>query len=702
MANNDEQWRDWVQELKTFQESDRDQREQANESDYFLLEKDGQWESRIAEELDSQKRPRYTFDKITPVIETMMADIEDMDFAGNVKPAGGESNKATALTLDGMIRGIQNHSNTEYLYRQACRRLIRRGFDAWVVKAKYMDEWSFEQDLVVESIPNAVNRVWASNTSTVPDSSDSPVAYVLSSMSKDDYKEQFPKGTGVSVDDNSGTLNNLNDDYQSEVITIAERYYQEESPIEVAQLNNGDVVELNEKWEMIKDEKRLQGIVIALNGKGEPKIKKVKGFKWYHCTFDGGGILTEKRLTVFKTNPVVTVYGNYELLGQSSKITYSGVTLKEMDAQRVHNYAKSREIEEGALAPRAKWWMTKKQAKGNERQLSKMNTSADPVQFFTPDPEMPGYPQYSGGPQINPHLSTLGNQMAMDIKEQANVFDAMQGQFAGRQSEDAIRMQIDRGTGATRKWVNALVFGIQRTCDILLQAIPEVYDTTRQFAIVGVNGEEDMVVLNEEVLDRQTNRMVQTNNLNAGKYKVTVDAGPAFANRMEAGLSALTEYAALDPSIIQTGGDVMLRAIDAPMVDQIADRKRLQMISAGLIPEDQMTEEEIEKLQKLRETPQEPDAAMVLAQAEMAKAQADQTKADNDTIRLNLEMAKVQQSGQKVSIEEAMAISKIQNTNADTVKKLADAEQTSEETQDSRMKSLIDQLDTADILAAIQ
>ena len=217
-----------------------------------------------------------------------------------------------------------------------------------------------------------------------------------------------------------------------------------------------------------------------------------------------------------------------------------------------------------------------------------------------------------------------------------------------------------------------------------------------------MNGEEDMVVLNEEVLDRQTNRMVQTNNLNAGKYKVTVDAGPAFANRMEAGLSALTEYAALDPSIIQTGGDVMLRAIDAPMVDQIADRKRLQMINAGLIPEDQMTEEEIEKLQKLRETPQEPDAAMVLAQAEMAKAQADQTKADNDTIRLNLEMAKVQQSGQKVSIEEAMAISKIQNTNADTVKKLADAEQTSEETQDSRMKSLIDQLDTADILAAIQ
>jgi len=683
--DDDDVWKNWQQELKDYQESDRDQREQARESDRFLLEKDGQWEDDIARALDSQQRPRYTFDKVTPVIESMMADIEDMDFGGNVKPQDGSATKETALTLDGMLRAIQNLSNTEYLYRQGARRLIRRGFDAWIVRAKYLDEWSFEQDLVVEAIPNAVNRVWVANTSSEPDSSDSEVAYVLTSLSPDSYKEQWPKGSGISVDDN--IPNDYEDDYQPEVITIAERYYQKESPIEVAQLTNGDVVELDDKWKAIKDEKAAEGIHIAKRD-GKERIKTVKGFRWYHRTFDGGGMLTDELVTVFRSNPVVTVYGNYEITGHSSKVTYSGITLKEMDAQRVHNYAKSREIEEGALSPRPKYWMTKKQAKGHIKQLARMNTSADPVQFFNPDDAVPGYPQQSGAAQINPNLANLGNQMANDIKEQAGVFDAMQGQFAGRQSEDSIRMQIDRGTASTRKWVNALVFGIQRTCDLLLQAIPEVYDTKRQFNIVGIDGTESMAILNDETLDQKTQKMVKLNNLNEGKYKVTVDAGPAFTNRMEAGLAALVEYAALDPSIIQQGGDIMLKAIDAPLVDQIAERKRKQMLEAGLIPVEQMTDEEKAQVEKMANEPKPPDANMVFAQAEDKKSQAELTKAQNDTIRLNLEVAKIEQSGQKLTIEEAEAVAGIRNKNANTLKTMAETRQTDGETASNQIATL--------------
>ena len=425
-GDNNELWRDWCQELKGFQESDLDQREQAREADMFLLDKDGQWEDDIARNLDAQGRPRYTFDKVTPALETIMADIEDMDFGSNVKPAGGTATKEIALTYDGMIRGIQNMSKTEEAYRKVARRIIRRGFDAMIVKSKYMDEWSFEQDLVVESVPNAINRVWVSNTSTDESSADSDVAYVLTSMEPAAYKKQWPEGSGISVDDMSFDSNDFSD-YEPEVITIGERYYPEERMVEVAQLSNGDVVELNDDWEKIKDEKAALGITVVNDANGEPKVKRVKGFTWYHCVFDGGGILEEARKTVFKTNPVVTFYGNHEILGQSSKVTYSGFVLKQMDAQRVHNYAKSREIEEGALSPRGKYWMTRKQAKNHTTQLSKMNTSADPVQFFNPDPEMPGPPQYVPGSQINPHLANLGNQMGVDIREQGSITAAMQG-----------------------------------------------------------------------------------------------------------------------------------------------------------------------------------------------------------------------------------------------------------------------------------
>ena len=670
----DDEWRGWLEELGRWQESDLDQRQKARESDRFLLDDDGQWEDDIRRQLDSQHRPRYTFDKITPVIESMMADIEDMDFGCNVKPGGSGASKDVALTYEGLIRAIQNNSRSDSTFRKSARRVMRRGFDAWLVKADYSDDWSFEQDLFITGIPNAINRVWVSDTCVEEDSSDTPAAYVLTSMSPADYEKQFPDGKAISISD--ADLDEHYDEYRPEVITIAERYYREETKTEVAQLSNGNVVELNEEFDKIKDEMTAAGVTIV-------RTKKVKGFKWWHCSFDGGGILTEPRETVFKSCPVVTVYGNHELLGQHNKITYSGIVMKEMDAQRVHNYAKSREIEEGALAPRAKWWMTKAQAQGHERQIGRMNISADPVQFYNhQDGVMP--PQYSGGAQVNQHLSVVAQQMALDIKEQANVFSAMQGDFAGRMSEDTVKMQIDRGTASTRKWINPLITGIRRVCEILVETIPAVYDTQRQMMIMNEDGSEDEVVLNQEVFDVQTQTMVKVNDLNAGKYKVACDAGPAFANRLEAGLDALLNYAQIDPTIIQQGGDIMLKSIDAPLVDKLAERKRMALLQQGMIPPDQMTEEEQQQMMQQAQQPKEPDAAMVMAQAEMMKGQADMLEQQNKQAALQLEAAKVQQSGQKIALDaQAQQVDNmakaadIDKTVADTALSWAKTEETS-------------------------
>lgn len=667
MKDKDGVYKDWCEELKRWQSSDLDQRNQARKADSFLLDKDGQWEPRIASALDAQRRPRYTFDKVTPIIETMMADIENMEFGCNVKPDGNGADKEIAETYEGMIRAIQNMSRADSVFRKSTRRVMRRGFDAWVIKAKYKDEWSFDQDLFIEPIPNAINRVWVSDTCTKEDSSDSPAAYVLTSISKAEYKARFPKGRGISVDD-ANTSDDISD-YSPEVVTIAERYYKKESNIEIGQLTNGQVVELDDKWEKVKDEYAELGIKVE-------KQKTVKDFKWYHCVFDGGGILTEPKLTVFKSNPVITVYGNYEHLGSNSKITYSGIVLKEMDAQMVHNYAKSREIEEGTLSPRGKWWMTRKQAAGNESQIANMNISSDPVQFYNHDQSVPP-PYYSGGAQINPHLTNLANQMSMDIKEQANVFSSMQGDFAARMSEDSVRMQIDRGTAATRKWVNSIINGIRRVCEVLVETIPVVYDTKRQFAIMNMDGTEEEVILNDEVYDRQTGQMIRINNLNAGKYKVVCDAGPAFTNRLESGLNALLEYAKIDPSVVLQGGDIMLRSIDAPLVDEIAERKRATMIQQGLIPVSQMTEDEqIQMQQQMQAQSQQPDPNTVLAQAEaqarMMEGQAAIQNEINDANKLMIDKQKVDNDTAKVQIEAAKAGVDIERVMADTEGKKID------------------------------
>lgn len=620
----------WINQLSDFQQSDLDQRQQARECDRFLLDKDGQWEESVARSLDSQKRPRYTFDQVTPVIENIMADIEDMEFGSNVKPSGGDATKDLAKTYEGMVRSIEADSGATDIYRNACRRLIRRGFDAWIVKAKFKEEWSFDQSLVIEPIPNAINRVWTANTSSKADSSDSDVAYVLTSVTPEAYKEQFPEGTMVSIDD--ADLGEHYDQYRPEVIIFGERYYKKETTREVCQLSNGEIVEKDDNFEKVVDEYKAQGITVV-------REKKVKDFKIYHRFFDGGGVLSKERETVFRTLPVVTVYGNFELLGENSKITYSGITLKEMDYQRVFNYAKSREIEEGALAPRKKLVMTKKMAKGNEKQIAALNVSSDPVLFVNPDPEWTPGVQELGGAQVNPNLANLANDMAMGMQVTGGTNNAMNGQYAGRMSEDALRMQIDRGTGATRKWVNALVVGIKRTCEILVQTIPPVYDTKQQFMILGEDGTEEMVTLNDEVYDTQTQQMVRVNTLNKGQYKVICNAGPAFANKQEAGLSAMLNYAAIDPSIVQTGGDLMLKSINAPLMDEMAARKRAQIVASGAIPQDQLTDEELAAQAQAAQQPQQEDPVVML---ERMKEETLQMAQENKAVENKIKVAQLQ------------------------------------------------------------
>ena len=685
MANEKElsTHRAWLQQLSDYQQSDLDQREQARESDHFLLDKDGQWELKVAKSLDSQQRPRYTFDKVTPVIESIMSDIEDMEFSVNVKPQGGEANKDDALMREGMIRTIESNSKATAMYRKAARRVVRRGFDAWEVKSKYLDPWSFEQDIVIQSIPNAINRVWFDNTSTEQDGSDIENAYVLTSMSPADYKATWPKGAAVSVND-SEVHEQYENGYQPEVITVGKKYFRKPVKVEVVQMSNGDVLEVNDNNKKVFDELAQAGVTIS-------NRKKVDDFAVYCQYFDGAGMLEEATKTPFKSIPVIPVYGNHEILGHSSKVTYSGITLKEMDAQRVHNYAKSREIEEGALAPRTKWWMTKKQAKGNEKQLQGMNTSADPVQFYTHDPDV--VPPYQGGSnQINPHLATLGNQMAEDINKQASVFSAMQGDIGGRLSEDSVRMQIDRGTGTTRKWVNSIAVAIGRTGDIILEAMPVVYDTKRQMQITGIDGTEEMVLLNDEVFDNQTGKMIQINNLNKGKYKVVCDAGPAFANKMEAGLDALLKYAAIDPSVLAQGGDVMLRSINAPLVDQIAKRKRAVMLQQGLIPMEQMTDQEKEQAAMQAQQPKQLDPAMML---EMKKADAEVLREQNRAQQLQIDIAKLQQSGAELQLkaqgqqmDNMTKAAGIDNTQADTAKKWAEVEKTVGESTSTQIDNI--------------
>jgi hypothetical protein len=499
--------------------------------------------------------------------------------------------------------------------------------------------------------------VWFDPASYRQDKSDAQYVFLLHPVSKAEYASRWPEGSEASVsDDREG------DAYydKAEVIVVGQLFYVKRKPMELVLMSNGAVYEATDDFEKVVDELAAVGLT---------EVRRRTAYKNVVCShfYDATDWLEDEEETIFDRVPVIPVYGNFKIT--ENKTIYWGVVEKLLDPQRVLNYSMSREIEEGALAPRAKYWMTLTQGAGHEDTLSTLNTNSDPVQFFNVDPENPGPPQQNGGAMVNPGLRTISESMRQLIGQTAGMFAANMGDNPGLQSGVAIERLQSKGDNGTVKYFRALETAIAATGDLLVKTIPKVYDTRRTVRLLYEDSTAEMITLNDTVIDNQTGEPVTLNDLTKGQYSITCRAGPSFRNKQQETIETIIEIAKVDPSIISMSGDILLNAIPTSAAMQIGERKRMQMLSQGLIPASQMTEEETQQMQQQQQNQgQQQDPNMVLAQAEMAKAQAEQMRAQVEVQKLQLETARIQLETQKfqASMQMDQANVQLDGFNAET------------------------------------
>ena len=658
--------------LKERQESEHDMREQAREAHIFVDKRDGQWEQYWWDKNDG--KPRYTFDLCNPIIDQICGDIEERDFDIVVSPAGGDASKDTAEVFDGIIRNIENISGAKHIYNRVAREVVTGGASGWRVLQKYVDDNSFDQDLVLERIGNYLDRVWH-GPHEEPDASDAEYCFVMTGLTKEDFEEKYPKrdsSASVATDKDSTAYY-----YRNDLVIIGEAMYKKYEDRELVMMSNNQVYEVDAEFDAVVDD-------LAQLGVTEVSRRSRKVGKVYSRLFDASGWINKPQETVFESwLPVVPCYGNHKVFDE--KVIYFGLVEKLLDAQRVFNYSLSREVEEGALAPRSKYWMTERQAEGHEEQLSKMNTSADPVQFYNADGEAPGAPIQSGGAQINPGLRNISEAMRGIVGQTAGMFAANMGDNPGLQSGIAIEQLQDRGDLGNNKYITSLEIAQQHTGKILINAIPRVYKGGRTVRLLHEDGSLEMAGISTPVVDQQTGQQVLLNDLSKGTYDAVCKSGPSFHNRQGETVSALTEIGKVDPEVIALGGDILLGNIPSPGMDQIAERKRQGLFQAGLIPPNQLTDEEQQQQQAMAQQPPPEDPMMVAAKAEEAKAQADliaaQTKQQTAMSEAEVKMGELkvrvfeaETRRFEAEIGKATALAEIKGKHAQAAKALAEAE----------------------------
>ena len=627
------------------QDADRDMREATREAHHFIDKRDGQWEPDVLKFFNG--KPRYTMDKCNNVVDSVAGEMEGAAFNIKVRPSSGDASIETAKVYDGIIRNIRNISNADHVFNQAGRSMITGGLDGWEIVQDYVDADTFDQDLFIRKIPNFIDRVWFDTGSEEQDRSDARWCVVLQVLTRDEYEDKFPDGSGQSIGDERAIEVYEN---KPDFITVGKLLYKKPIDIELVRMSNGHVYEDNEEFKSVADELLMEGIT-------ETDRRTRKSHRVYSRIFDGADFLIEPEETVFDFLPVIPTYGNFKI--SENKVIWRGIIEKLMDAQRVHNYAWSKKVQSVALSPVGKYWATKEQVAGHTKTLATLNTNPNPVQTYNHVDGTPA-PFWQGGAQIDAGLQEVELSSSNAISESAGLFAANMGDNPGLQSGVAIGRQVDKGDTSTIKWFSSQEVAICHTAKILVNAIPRVYDSTRTVRLLAEDGTSTMSDINKAVLDDETGQSVELNNLASGEYDVVCDVGPAFKNRQQEATQALLELIQADPTLMQTAGDILVKNQDAPNMDLVHERMRAERLQAGVIPESQYTEEERVQIQQAQaeaqNQPPQEDPNMVLARAEEGKAQADmmnaQTKQQVETINAQNKQAELQLEAAKLQLQQ--------------------------------------------------
>lgn len=628
-----------LSDLKKSQDAEEDVRQGARDASLFIYAKDGQWDPYAVTKMNG--RYRGTFDMCTPAVDQIVGEIDQSDFTLNVRPSSGESSMEVSKVLSGLIRNIRNISNfDDGVLPKIARGCVVSGIDAFEIITDYCDADAFDQDLFIRRVPNAVDCVFFDPDSTTQDRSDATWVIKLTSYTRDAFEIEFGEDAsfeGVDSGEQATAFYN-----KADTILVGQIYYKKPKKIKLFKMSDGSVYRDDDKLQSVIDELEQSNITVV--DERERETFEVKS-----RIFSNKAWLTKEQDTVFNMLPIIPVYGNFEVI--ESKPVFSGKVSGLMDHQRALNYATSRDIEDGALSPAPTIWMTKKMAAGND--YSKMNTDRAPVRFYNIDDTSPGLsPQFTGGAQPSTGLQTTIANMQQMFNISSNTFDAQAGNANPRQSGIAGAQQIEAGNTGSIKWYKCLQVALTQAGKVIINAIPKVYDATRQARILEEDGTTRMSMLNQEIYDTQSGKVVTLNDLSRGDYDVVCDFGPAFKSQQEKTAQAFLELASLDPTIIQQGKDILIKNLASPGMEQLGERVRDGMVNAGAILDEQLTEEELAKVTQARQAaaqqPQQPDAMMIAAQAEMQKAQADQMAAQSKQAEIQ---GKIQIESQKLKLE---------------------------------------------------
>lgn len=609
-----------------------------------------QWPQKILTQRNQEKRPALTINKLPAFIRQVTNEARQNKPSMKVRPVDSGADRKTAEVYTGLIRNIEQTSNADVAYDTGADFAVSGGFGYWKVDFDFSHDDTFDKDIKICPVYDPFS-IYGDPHSTSADSSDWMKAFEIVPLTVDEFEAEYKGAAQVSWDSDTP----INED--DEQITVAKYWVREEVEKTILLLSDGMIV--GEDEFKAKNGPMSMQEIAAATGITVKDSRKTRSWKVKRCVLSGAEELdTEAWPGIYI--PIVPVYG--DVVNIEGKRYFHSLIKHAKDAQRQYNFQRSAEVEMIALEPKVPF-IGPKGAFDSDPNWATANTNSHAFLEFDGAIAPARTPLNMSAGAAAMQAARAAND---DMKAIIGIYDASLGQRSNETSGKAIMARQREGDVSTYHFIDNLSRAIRHTGRIVMDLIPKVYTPGRIVRTLGSDGDVERAQLGE-----QANPEAGIYNLGAGKYDLTVEAGPSYTTRRVEAAEAMTAMFQANPDTVPLLADLWAKMQDFPFADKIEERiKGMQEAKRGPSPEQQKMELEKQKLQMQAQHDQQK------SQMDMASKQADieleRVKAEQE-MQLEREKAELQMQIERMKAGMQLELQQ-QKTQADIQTKQQTAE----------------------------
>lgn len=602
-----------IKRFKIAEDAESAQREAYKDDLEFRSGK--QWPDSVVADRSADNRPCLTINKLPNHTRQVVNDLKQNTPRIIVNPSDDEADIEVAEIYQGIIRHVEVKSDADVAYDTAAKCAVEGSYGYFRIITQYCDPMTFDQELKIERIRDPLT-VYFDPSAQDLSGSDARWCFITTMMPRSEFEMMYPDADISGT--NWGTFAEMKNGWIREnEVRVAEYYCKEMTKKKIVLLSDGQVIEKPSVEEIAMYEE--QGLFIE-----QERETFVPEVKWYKLN---GHEILEETVVPSPWIPVIPVYGD-ELVIDGVRILESLVRHAK-DPQRMYNYWASAETETIALAPKSPWIAAEGQLEPYQSDWESANVRNHAYLKYKPQ-------SHAGQPLPPPTRNvmeppvqaiTQARMLASDdLKSTTAIYDSALGNVGNETSGIAIQRRANQSQTSNFHFADNLAISLRHAGRVMVAMIPHIYDTPRTLQILGADGEEKIVRVNERYIDPE-DKKEKYYNLGAGKYDVVVETGPGYATKRQEAVQSMLGVIQANPTVANLIMDLMVKNMDWPGAQEIAARLK------RTVPPEVLAEEGDQQV------PPQVQAQMQQMQQMVEQLTAELQKAqdDLDTKRMELE-----------------------------------------------------------------